>query len=70
MTEVEVSKAQAGWEAHTMQDRERIKQEIQQLEDELADAWWREAPLEQIQQIEQAIEWRRQSLRPTPAGCA
>lgn len=69
MMDGEVQTAHVGWEAHTMQDRERIEQEIQQLESELADAWWREAPLEQIQQIEQAIEWRKQNLHHAPAGC-
>ena len=41
-----------------MPDRVLIENELKSLRDQLADAWWHEAPLENIQYLEREIEYR------------
>ena len=47
----------------THSPRARIEQELKQLRRRLADAWWYERPLEEIEEIERMIAARAGKLR-------
>lgn len=44
---------------------ESIKHELRSLEEQLAEAWWHEKPLECIERLEQQIEARSAILKRT-----
>ena len=53
----------------TMQNDNTLQIELHRLREQLDEAWWHEAPLERIQELEQKIQDHRLRLR-RPAGQA
>ena len=49
-------------ERNVMNSRARIERELHQLRECLADAWWNEKSLDEIQQIEKNIEACKREL--------
>ena len=50
-------------ETDTMVDRTGTEHELHSLRERLAEAWWNEAPLRTILELEQEIEQRKSELR-------
>jgi hypothetical protein len=49
-------------------DRERVAREVRLLRDELAEAWWNEAPYEKIEHLEKEIAAKTRQMKADLCG--
>ena len=56
-------------EKDAMSEREQMQTELDQLERELAEAWWYEAPLDRIESLEREIRFRQRRIREREGSC-